>query len=432
VLEHTLLPKQYDFLADNDSRELLYSGAFAAGKSRALCFKLVARASVKGTREGLCRKHLVTLKATTLRTLLEPDGLVPPVLPEGSYHHNQSQKIIRIKGGGEIVYFGLDDPEKIGSYNLSGCAIDEAVEITLPDWIQLLGRIRLDVGINNQIYSACNPGSPTHFLAERFGLAGGHKPRKGCSVIQTRSSDNIFLPESYLESLEQFSGVAKARYVEGRWVGSEGTIYDHWDREVFVRSRNLKEMKKYLVGVDAGYTNPSAHLLIGEDEDGRLHVAREWYESKQLEPDVIAHALDWDGQYRPDTFVCDPSAASLIAGMRASGLHVLPADNKVFDGIQAVQARLVIAGDGRPRMTVDPTCENTIREFETYEWKSTGGEVRDVPVKSSDHAMDALRYAIVSTDGLLNQSVSLEVFDSSGRSITPYSILDDEDDWDEE
>ena len=48
TIEHKLLPKQYDFVGDEKAREILYSGAFAAGKTRSLCFKLVKRASVVG------------------------------------------------------------------------------------------------------------------------------------------------------------------------------------------------------------------------------------------------------------------------------------------------------------------------------------------------------------------------------------------------
>lgn len=418
-IEHTLLPKQDEFLHATE-RCVLYSGAFGSGKSRSLCFKLLARASVVGSREGLCRKHLVTLKATTLRTLLEADGMNPPVLPLGSYEHNKSEKIIRIKGGGEIVYFGLDQPEKIGSYSLTGICCDEAVEITRDDFTQLMGRIRVTVdGLPNQLYMACNPSSPTHFLAEKFGLAQGHQIAKECKVIQTKSADNFFLPKEYLDSLNEFTGISHARFVLGRWVGSEGVIFDRFDRHKFVRHRECNNFVRCIVGIDHGYTNPAAHILVKQDSDGNLHIAEEWFMTKQLEPDVIEHAKQWNEQHNVEVFVVDPSAASLIAGMRAAGLFVQPANNQVFSGIQCVQARLVVSGNGVPRLTVEPHCVNTIREFETYEWKRTGGEVRDVPTKSNDHCCDAIRYACVEIDGILRTPFSLDA-STSGRDVTTH------------
>ena len=48
----------------------------------------------------------------------------------------------------------------------------------------------------------------------------------------------------------------------------------------------------------------------------------------------------------------------------------------------------------RPRLTVDPSCSNACREFESYEWKPD----TDEPVKINDHAMDAIRYAVMHID----------------------------------
>jgi PBSX family phage terminase large subunit len=411
TIKHKLLPKQFDFVA-SDAREVLYSGAYAAGKTRALCYRLVSRAQHPGSREGLCRKHLVTLKASTLRTLLEPDGSAPPVLPPGSYSHNKSEKVIRIVGGGEIVYFGLDDPQKIGSYNLSGVAVDEAIELDLADWHMLIGRMRLDVGLPASLYAVCNPGHPSHWLAERFGLALDFKAKDGCEVIHTKTTDNCFLPADYVESLTTLTGVAFRRFVEGQWCASDGLVYDHWDRLVHVQDRDA-DQQRYIIGMDAGYRNPSVMLLIGIDRDDRLHVGREWYKTQQLECDVAAKAREWQEQFEPEVFVVDPSALSLIEAMKSEGLHVQAAKNAVFDGIQAVQQRLRSEPEVGPLMTVDPRCENTIREFESYEWMGNDAHQVDKPVKENDHALDSLRYAVVHLDGF-GAGVSLDVYDGKG------------------
>ena len=427
TIRHTLLPKQYDFVR-SDAREVLYSGAYAAGKTRALCYRLVARAQVPGCREGLCRKHLVTLKASTLRTLLEPDGNAPPVLPSGSYEHNKSEKVIRIRGGGEIVYFGLDDPQKIGSYNLTGCAIDEAVELTLDDWHMLIGRIRLDVGVPNSLYAVCNPGAPSHWLAERFGLALGHVASDGCEVIHTRTTDNEFLPTSYVESLTTLGGVAYRRFVMGEWCAADGLVYDLWDRVAHCQDRDGK-VGNYVVGIDVGYRNPTSMLLIGRDNDDRLHVEREWYKTQQLEADTIAKVKEWNERFEPEAFVVDPSAAGFIEALRAEGIHVVAANNAVFDGIQRVQGSLRVQEDGAS-LTVDPRCENLIREFESYEWLKSSGGLTDKPRKENDHAMDSLRYALMYLGGI-GIGVTLDVFDSTtGKELADieYHFEDEDDD----
>ena len=393
--EIDILPKQMAFLRC-ESREVLYSGAVGAGKTRAVCLKVAMRASVPGAREGLCRKHLVTLKATTLKTLLEGDGpKAPPILPPGSYEHNKAEKTINIFGGGQIAYFGFDDPQKVGSYNLSGCGVDEVVELDEADWQQADWRVRVEVpGVPLQLYGACNPGPPSHFLATRFGLIPERPvPMEGCASIHTRSADNTFLSAKYLNALSRYTGLAKARFVDGLWVGSEGLVYDRWDRRQFVIERT-GPWNRIIVGQDEGYTNPAVMLVVGEDGDGRLHVIGEWYETRKLEADVIAEAMRVNALHRPEAFIVDPSAAKLRAAMLDRGLPVRAADNAVFAGIQAVQQRLVVPGDGRPRLTVDPSCVETIREFETYEWRPG----RDEPVKEHDHTSDAIRYVVMHVD----------------------------------
>lgn len=385
----TLLPRQIDFFRAAD-REILYSGAFGAGKSRALAYKLVERASRPGAREGLCRKHLVRLRATTLKTLLEPDGALAPVLPPDAYVHLKSEKTIRLRGGGEIVYFGLDQFQKVGSYNLSGCAVDEATELAAEDYDMLRGRLRLDVpGLSNQLYAACNPASPAHFLAQRFGLADA-PAAPGCAVVTTRSADNTFLPQAYLDSLQTFTGLAKARYVEGKWVTSDQLVYDRWDRREHVVERS-GPWKRVVVGVDEGYSNPACLLTVGVDGDGRLHALAEFYKSKQTQDELIVQALKLNQCYRPEAFLVDPAAASLRAALRARDLRAVPADNEVRPGLMVVQSLLSPGPDKKPRLTVSPWCLNLVREFECYEWLPD----RDEPLKENDHALDALRYAVM-------------------------------------
>lgn len=402
-VRHKPTPIQLKFIKD-DSPALLYSGAWRAGKSRALCFKLLSRAVVPGAREGLCRKFLKSLKDTTLRTLLEPDGDLPPVLPPGTYIHNKMDHTIKIKGGGTIYYFGFghgETSQRIGSHGWTGCAVDEAVELSFDNWLWCEGRLSVDVkGLKRQIYGACNPDVPGHWLADMFGLALDFRPNKGCTAIRTKTSDNPHLPQDYIERISKMTGVMYKRMVLGLWVGSEGLVYDNWDRSIHVQELEGPWVR-CVVGQDEGYTNPSVMLVVMLDNDGRMHIADEWYKTNQLEPQVLDQAEIFDDQYEPDTWAVDPSAAGLIAGLIERGIPAIPAVNDVFDGCQTVRARLAVAGDDRPRLTVDPRCENTIREFETYERKrdiATGG-FKDEPKKENDHAMDALRYAVVAVDG---------------------------------
>ena len=396
-----VLPQQLSFLK-SEKREVLYSGAFGAGKTRAVCLRVAMRASVAGSREGLCRKTVVSLKRSTLKTLLEPDGLLPPVLPRGSYEYKKMDGEINVLGGGTIMLFGLEDAGRIASMNLSGCAIDEVSELNERDYTMLRGRIRLNLpNLPNQIYGACNPSTPQHFLARRFGLAGGHKCAANCEAITTTSRDNWFLPKDYIEDLETMTGVARKRYVEGLWVGSEGLVYDRWDEGKYVCDSLPESFDRIFVGCDEGYNHPSVQLLCGLKDD-IFYVMDEWCERHKLEQQVVEHAHQWKKEHPEiECFVVDPSAAKLRAAMRHSGLDVTPADNAVFSGIQSVSARMSNDPSGKPRLQVHQQCSNLLREFSSYEWASRqDGTLKEAPVKLNDDCVDSLRYSITYTDGL--------------------------------
>jgi PBSX family phage terminase large subunit len=355
------------------------------------------RAQHPGAREALVRKHLVNLRETTLRTLLEPEGDLPPVLPLGLYEHNENKKIIRIKGGGEIVYFGIDQVMKTGSRNLTGCGIDEAAECNQEDWLWLSRGIRVKhPRISLQKYAATNPGHPSHFLAKEFGLIGNELAANH-ECITTSAFDNFFLPKEYLDDLGRMTGMAYQRYVEGRWVGSDRLVYDAFQRETHVQAMpDSAEWKRVILACDEGYTNPAVILVLCLDGDGRLHIKREWYQSRKTHAEITEIAKGMHKLYRAEAIVYDSAAAGLGGSLLRAGMRAIksmktpsttgPASRNA--GIQRIRDRLAVQGDGKPRITVDPTCTNTIREFESYENKPDS----DDPAAENDHAMDSLRY----------------------------------------
>lgn len=428
----TLLHKQAEFVRSCAER-VIYSGAFGAGKSFAIAAKCLRRASHPNAREGLCRKHRVQLKQTTLKTLIEGDGDYPPLLPMGTYDHNKTEGIIKIHGGGEILYFGMDEvsgtgQSKIGSYNLTGCGIDEWVELTENDTIYLDGRARVQVkGLVNQLYGGCNPGQPSHYLARDFGLALGHKGVEQYHAIRTKTSDNTHLPQSYIDRMSRMTGIAYKRFFLGEWVGSEGAVYDTWDRNTHVKESDGAAVQRRIIGVDDGYTNPFAVVVCDVDGDGRVHVSDEYYKRNMSVNQKVDTVLRLSGE-ATECVVVDPSAAQLIAELRGAGIHTVgerrgvldrgtgKRETPVFSGIMRVHQRLRVAGDGEPRLTVSPSCEELIREFESYEWKenrqATGTDkLKDEPVKEHDHALDALRYVITYID----RGSEVAVFKAGGQ-----------------
>jgi len=86
----------------------------------------------------------------------------------------------------------------------------------------------------------------------------------------------------------------------------------------------------------------------------------------------------------------DPSAASFIECIRRHGrFTVIPADNRVNDGIRVVSDMLRSG-----RIQISKSCKDAIREFSLYRWDENSGA--DAVLKRDDHTMDDVRYFAMS------------------------------------
>jgi len=252
---------QNDFVECTGPRAL-FSGAFGAGKSVALCTKaLKLSLDYPGNFGLICRKVRATLTQTTLKTFLE---LVCP--RELIADYNKSEGLITLTNGSQVLFGGLDDPLKLGSLNLGWCGIDEAIETNEEDWKMLEGRLRLP-GVLHQIFAATNPGPPVHYLYQWF-----FEAKRG-EVFQASSLENPELPEDYKARLGEFEGTYYERYVLGRWVGMEGLVYSAFNERACLIPR-FEIPKRWLVhtGHDFGTANPGALFYAQDPDTGNFYL----------------------------------------------------------------------------------------------------------------------------------------------------------------
>lgn len=301
--------------------------------------------------------------------------------------------------GSEIVLVGMDKPDKLLSSEWDKIYVVQAEELKESDWEIAASRVtgRGAVVKHPQIYGDCNPSNARHWI----------RSRKSLRLINGSVKDN---PELYDDEGNQtvegarriklaedmYTGVRRQRLLYGIWATAEGAVYDMFQPDIHIKDRPMSEFKQVFMAMDEGYTNPAVILCIGEDADGRAHVFREFYKTKQLQSVVVDQAIEWSKEFGNPLITCDEAAAGLIADLKSKGLRVVGAKGRtpdstgkhiILDGIRAIQDRLKVQGDGLPRITVSPACSNTINELESYSWKKTAGNVdKDEPEKEYDHA----------------------------------------------
>lgn len=189
---------------------------------------------------------------------------------------------------------------------------------------------------------------------------------------------------------------------------------------------NHSKIRRVIAGVDWGFANPGVIQVWAIDNDGRMYLVHEVYQTKKTIDWWIDRAKEIESIFEVETFVCDPSEPAFISQFNANGLHAIKANNDISPGIQAVQRRLSKAGDGKPRLFMmrgalvqadsellnahKPTC--TQQEIDVYVWPKAqdGRPIKETPVKEHDHGMDAMRYTAMYIDGA----------DSGGTFVSSY------------
>lgn len=369
--------------------EVIIQGPAETGKTLAACWKAHLLASkYPGAQGAIVRKTQKSVYGSVLQTF---DRVIAgaPVTPYGG---EKPEKYI-YPNGSAIWVGGMDNPDKVLSSERDFIYVNQAEELAQDDWEKLVTRAtgRSAVIPYPQVYGDCNPSGSQHWIRKREGLR----------LINSRHKDNPTLFDQETgEPTEQgrrtmtilagLTGVRRKRLFEGIWATAEGAVYDTFDPAVHVVERKREEFTSFLLMMDEGYTNPAVILDVGVDGDGRVHIFREFYRRGVLQKEVVNIAFGWYGEFHHYLVAVDAAAAGLIADLRDVGLPAQGFKGRVLDGITAVQGYLAIQGDGKPRLTVDPACVDTINEFESYSWKPE----KDEPIKENDHAMDAIRYGI--------------------------------------
>ena len=397
ILDIKLLPAQYKFV-NSTFRNCLFSSGYGAGKTSALCYKLLKHSLIPNNLCFLGRKNRSSLQQTTLRTLLKGDGSLAPVLPQGSYEINESKSIIHLFGGGDIYYAGFDQEIKLQSLNLGAAFLDESIEISSDEFYALYGRLRNTIDPNRSVSLATNPGSPNHFLYNYF----FQNPNKDKEVIQAKTTDNYHLPKDYIESLKALPEIEYRRFVLGEWCSPEGLCIYEFKRELHTQA-SLQEYDSYAIGIDMGYTDFTDMVMIGI-KNNHYTIIDEFYANNVLNKEIIEYLKKW--QDKNPKLILDPSEAEFIAELESNHFNVIKGKNNVNLGLSTVNDCFKNGW-----LDIVPTCKNLINSLELYAYKAG----TEIPEHKWSHHPDSLRYAMMYLRG-----------DGQHSLIEPHFYLDED------
>lgn len=404
------LPWQYGPWACTD-QVMLLTGSAGGGKSRLAAEKIHAYCLRYPGAMGLMLRK--TRESMTNSTVLFMSRSV--VGDDPRVRHYPSKSRFEYANGSVLAYGGMADEhqrEQIRSIGPEGNVdivwMEEANRFTENDFNEVLARMRGTSAPWGQIILSCNPDAPTHWIYQRL-IMGAQG-----TVFYSKAADNTYNPPSYLETLQKLTGVLGARLRDGKWVQAEGAVYEEFDPAIhMLEPFAIPADWRRIRAVDFGFTNPFVCQWWAIDGDGRMYLYRELYQTQTLVEDHARRIFALTGGERIEATVADHDAEDR-ATLQRYGVGTVPAEKSISPGIQAVQQRLRVQDDGKPRLFIfrnalvgiDMRLEdaklptNTADEFIAYTWpRSTDGRpVKEVPVQVNDHGMDALRYAVMYAD----------------------------------
>lgn len=400
--------------------ECILAGPYETGKTMAALHKFHAlHAKYKNAQGLMVRKTYKSLVASAVvsfekKVLPYPPGHAKCPLQK---YGGERPDFYQYPNGSRITLGGMDNADKFLSAEFDFIYVNQAEELTLDDWEKLSGRATGRAGNTPyaQVLGDCNPGPPRHWI----------KQRDRIKLFKSKHEDNptLFDPDTgeiteqgriTLASLDSLTGVRYKRGRLGLWAGQEGMVYEDWDEDVHLLDRfPIPEHWRRYRSIDFGFRNPFVCHWWAVDEDGRLYLYREIYMSGRT---VRVHAQQINALSEGERYV-DSLAdhdASDRATLEENGIRTIAARKDVQRGIERVQERLKIQGDGRPRLfilrdslvEVDTSREtkfqtlDTVSEIDGYVFPEPkdGKNEDENPVKVDDHGMDAMRYMVMHLD----------------------------------
>ncbi len=375
----TFYPSQRRFILD-DHRNV----AFVAGRNSGKTYGGAVRAL-----------RLLTLNPGRLGLIAAPDF---PMLEFGAkraflerlraqryrFELHQQRGVVTITAPieAEVRFATLENESRVRGPNYAWAWIDEVEYVTdRAIWSALKGAIR--DGANPSLFVTSTPKGRRIIYDEWVA-----NPTPQHVLYRATTRDNPYIDaEDYIAGLG-YSGRFAAQEIEAEFVAFDGLVYPGFSRVANVAATDVTGWRT-LVTVDVGTRNPTAILTVHQAGDDRVHVSREVYRRNLSSAEIVAAIREAIDAVAAETVVIDPSAAGYILELRRLGYHVTPGDHAITEGI----GRLTTAiADG---LTVDPACANLIGEFESYRYPDGTRTESDKPIKDHDHALDALRYAVM-------------------------------------
>lgn len=206
-----------------------------------------------------------------------------------------------------------------------------------------------------------------------------------------------------------------AQEIGAEFTSFVGKIYPEFDERLHVQRIEYNPAWENYMFFDWGFVNPMAALDVMIDPQDNVYIWREHYKP-WLRLEEHLHYFKEEREDPPGYHIncaygdsADQEAVATVNQLFTACIAQDEAKQNWRQGVEVVKRFLTPRETGekneygepvkKPKLYVDPSCTNTIREFMNYKMAKpprTGtSDAKEAPEKKDDHAMDALRYGLM-------------------------------------
>lgn len=432
-------PAFEDFLFNWDYERFLLVGGYGSGKSYHIAFKIILKLLEEVRKVLVVRQVFDTIYESCFDLfceILNEMNLLAIDFNEFKRSNNKCVALksplrIRFPNGSQIIFKGMDKPEKVKSINgVSIVWMEECSEMTQGAYTELLGRIRTP-DVSMHLILSCNPVSKENWVYEYFFVTeedkkdmskAAHKVdeekfyekkciiKNGIYYHHSIPTDNPWLPWQYLKRLDDLKLYDYQLYTVARWgrFGASGTrvfpqfsVFNGNSKNFKTRIENLGIEAQYF-GFDFGFEDSyNCVLSMSVDvKDSILYIWDEIYVNQLTDPEMVRREdmqrlRDRINKYNDmgynKVIVADNEDPKAIQYYRQMGFVIRPTRAK-FNGSRISNLRKI---KRFRRIIVSPKCVNTIRELKdlTFQKDARGKTIYD-KFNIDPHSLSAVWYGL--------------------------------------
>ena len=371
-------PSTYYHVKKSKAKIQVHQGGTRSGKTYSICQALIElcfKNKGAGIVITIVRKTFPALRSSVMRDFFDilTDG--------GNYYeenHNKSQATYTLFGN-LVEFISADQPQKLRGRKRTMLYINEANELSLEDWRQLILRT------TDKTIIDYNPSDQYHWIYEYV------LNRDDVDFFQTTYLDNPFLEQSVIDEIERFKETDE-NYWRIYGLGERGVntaaVFPQWQ----VADAIPERAKLVAYGMDWGFTNDPTALVSVWREDYSLYIKEHLYKTGLTNRDISLELDKLELDRTP--IICDSAEPKSIEELHRLGHNVKPS-KKGPDSI-----RLGIDIMKRHKLYILKESLNAQKEFRNYRWETNKDGVQlSKPVDHNNHIVDAVRYVCINRIG---------------------------------